>query len=358
MNHRLATLIDRETATTAATRELDVDLIEPISAFSIQMRGLNNGSTPTATPAKMISKVELVDGSDLLWSLSGIQLEALELHDTGKLAYSERNFIDDNYCITVLEMRFGRHLWDEQLAFDPKQFKNPQLKITHNKASGGSAPDAGNLSVLAHVFDEKAVTPIGLLVNKEIFSYTLSANEHKYPGLPTDRVARKVMIQTLTAGKQPWENVNKVKLYTDQQKRIVINDVRMSDLLRCYANHVNPYFIETIRAHMPASAVTHYLMSTFDTKVVGAGILAAAAYYEGAASYGGSVGIEASAATEGDCIVSGKAPHGSFCIPLGKQDDIDDWFDATKVGSWTLDLTAGSGASGTAEILVQQLRKY
>ena len=358
MNHRLATLIDRETATTAATRELGIDLVEPVTGFSIQMRGLNNGSTPTAVPAKMISKVELVDGSDLLGSLSGIQLEALEVHDTGKLAYSERNFIDDNYAITVLELRFGRYLWDEQLAFDATKFKNPQLKITHNKALGGSAPDAGNLSVFAHVFDEKAITPIGFLVNKEIFSYTLSANEHKYPGLPTDRVCRKVIIQTLTADKQPWENVNKVKLSSDQGKRLIINDVRMSDLLRCYANHVNPYFIETIRCHMPASAVAHYLMATFDTKIVGSGILGAASYYQGDHSYGGDVDVKASAATEGDLIVSGKAPHGSFCIPLGKQDDINDWFDATKVGSWGLDLTAGSGASGTAEIIVQQLRKY
>lgn len=162
----------------------------------------------------------------------------------------------------------------------------------------------------------------------------------------------------MTAGLQPWENVNKVKLYTDEQKKVIINDVRMSDLLRCYANHVNPYFTETIRAYWPTTGVDHYLMSTFDTKIVGSNIHSAAVYFEGMQSYGGRAELEADAAGEGDCIVSGKAPHGAFFLPFGKQDVIEDWFDATKVGSWKLDLTAGGSASGTAEIILQQLRKY
>lgn len=358
MNYRLATLVDRETATTAATKILDINLIEPITAFSIQFRGTNNGSTPTATPAKMVSKVELVDGSDVLASLSGIEIEALEVFDTGRLAYSERNFIDNNIAITVLELRFGRWLWDEVLALDPKKFSNLQLKITHNKANGGSAPDAGALSVLAHVFDEKTISPIGFLMNKEHYTYTLSDSAREYIDLPTDHPVRKLIIQSLSADKQPWEQYNKIKLHSDETKKVIINDMRTSDLIRCYANDVNPYFIETIRAAWTTSGVATYLMATFDTKISGAGILGAASYYQGDHSYGGDVDIKASAATEGDLIVSGKCPHGAFCIPLGKQEVIEDWFDVTKLGSWKLEIVAGSSVGSTCEVVLQQLRKY
>jgi hypothetical protein len=339
MNYRLATLLDRETATTAATKIIDIDLAEIISGISIQMRGTNNGSTPTAHPAKMISKVELIDGSDVLASLSGIQLQALNINELGRHLYSELNYIDDNVAIVVMDLMFGRKLWDEQLALDPSKFRNLQLKISHNKASGGSAPDAGELSVFAHVFDEKPVAPVGFLVNKEHYTYTLTASAHQYIDLPTDRACRKLIVQSLYTGLQPWQNYN-------------------SDLIRAYAQEVNPYFTETIRMSNNTTAFTCYCTPTFDTKMVWAPILGADSGYLGLVSYGGTFTADCTASTEGDLIVSGKCPHGAFCIPLGKQDIIEDWFDARKVGSWKLDITAGGSAVGTVEVITQQLREY
>jgi len=157
---------------------------------------------------------------------------------------------------------------------------------------------------------------------------------------------------------QPWQNVNKVKLYTDEQKKVIINDLRLSDLLRTYADEVNPYFLETIRLSNSDTAFTCYCTPTFDTKLVWAPILGTDSGYMGLASYGGTFTADCSAATEGDIIVRGKAPHGAFFIPMGKQDDIEDWFNAPSVGSAKLDLTAGGSAVGTVELIVQQLRSY
>jgi len=267
MNHRLATLLNRETATTAAEKVIDVNLTEPVSRFSIQFRGTNSTSTPTAAIAKMVSKIELVDGSDVLASLSGLQLEALNICERGSPIFGEKNFINNNIAIYAAELSFGRHLWDEELAFDPKQFKNPQLRITHNKASGGGAPDAGALSVFAHVFDEKSITPMGMLVNREVFSYTLVASAREYITLPVNAKLRKMLILSMYTLLAPWQNYNKLKLSTDEGKHVIINDVNSSDLMRVHAGQVNPYFHETQRINATTGAVTHYVTPTFDTKI-------------------------------------------------------------------------------------------
>ncbi len=47
-------------------------------------------------------------------------------------------------------------------------------------------------------------------------------------------------------------------------------------------------------------------------------------------------------------------------IPFGLQNEIEDWFDVTKVGNLKLEIKGASsvGTSHTAEIVLQQLRKY
>ena len=61
MNHRIASILAPEAATTAATKTLDINLADPVSRLVIQMKGLNNGTVLTAHPAKMISKIDHFD---------------------------------------------------------------------------------------------------------------------------------------------------------------------------------------------------------------------------------------------------------------------------------------------------------
>jgi hypothetical protein len=360
MNNRLATLLNREDATTAATKVIDINVLEPISAFSIQFRGTNNGSTPTACPAKMIKLVELVDGSDVLESLSGVELQALNICEANERIYYENNYIDNQTTIAALTLNFGRFLYDEQLALDPNKFKNLQLRLTHDKALGGSAPDAGALSVFAHTFDEKVISPVGFLVNREIMSYAMVSSAHQYIDLPVSYPVRKLMIKSLFAGKQPYEQYNKITLFTDEQKKVFINNVNVSDLLRCFAPQSNPYFEEKLRCMWTTGNVTHYCVSTFDTAVAGAPDVGEAAYLEPLASYGGTVGVKGSAAATATIIATGKCPHGMFVIPFGKELEMGDWFDTRKIGSWKLDITAGDsvGSGSTCEIITQQVRSY
>jgi len=253
--YRITTLLASEDASTAATKTIDINLTNPISKIVVQFKGTNNGATPTAHGAKMVSKIELVDGSDVLYSCSGIESQAVTYYGEGRMPFMVNEYRNDVMNIQTFEIPFGRWLWDEKLALDPSRFKNLQLKITHNKASGGSSPDAGTLSVFAYVFDEKRITPIGFLMTKELYSYTLTSSAHEYIDLPTDYPYRLLIVQSLAAGKQPWEQYNKIKLSIDHDRYVPINGVKTSDLLKLF--RLADPIVEEICGTGTGSAVTH-----------------------------------------------------------------------------------------------------
>jgi len=358
MKYRTEALLDAETASTAATKTIDVDLSQPISRLVIEMKGTNNTSVPTAHPAKMISKVELVDGSDVLHSLSGMEEYALNYNTGNAPKYTEQNFIDNNNSVALMSVDFGRYLWDTNYALDPSKFRNLQLKITHNKALGGSVPDAGTLSVFADIFDDKQINPSGFIQSREHYGYSLTSSAVETIDLPTDYPLRNLTVQSLYTGNQPHQQYNKIKLIEDDGKKIPINDLRTSDLMKMLPN--NDYITETVRISNSDTAYTCYCTPTYDTKMVWAPILGVDSGYMGLASYGGTFTTDASAATEGDLIVTGKGPNGAMLIPFGDQQDPSDWYDLANVKSLKMKVTAGSsvGGSSTAEIVTQQLRRY
>ena len=356
MNYRIASLLASEAATTAATKTIDVNVNKPISRITIQFKGTNNGSVPTAHPAKMVSKIELVDGSNVLFSLSGIQAQALNYYETGRLPTTIMDYRNDVMAIATFELNFGRWMWDEILAFDPKKFQNPQLKITHDKALGGSAPDAGLLSVFAHVFDGKAATPTGFLMSKEQYSYTLVASAKEAIDLAVDMPYRSLMLQSLTGGKQPWEQYNQIKLTEDNDQVVIINDEKTSDLIKLLNDY--PRINELIFALDLDTAPTHYCTPSYDTGVVGLGEATFNGSLQSVQSYGGSFVPTGDVDEHVQFAVQGMCPHGSVLIPFGKPGEIADWYDVSKVGSLRAIITAGSGASGNAALVTQQLKLY
>lgn len=355
---RTIALIDAEAATTATTKTLDIDVNAAISSIVIEFKGTNNGHVPTAHPAKMITKIELVDGAETLLSVSGREAEAAYITNTGKRGYSELNYQNNVLAIIAIPILFGRWIGDKLLGFDPRQFKNPQLKITHNKALGGSVPDAGTISVFASIFVSEDVKPVGMLSLKQIKSYALTSSAEERTALPVDQAIRRLMISSLYAGKQPWEQYNKVKLTADTDKVVFLNGIKTSDLLKFMPG--NPHIVESVRVTDVDAETTVYVTSGYDAHNAGNGLGASEVTLFFDECYGGSVDMTAGAAGAVDFLSQGKAPHGTLNIPMGDANDIESWFDPTEFKKVETVLTAGSsvGGSSTAEQTLETLRKY
>lgn len=356
MNYRLASILPAEEANTAGTKTIDINVADPITRFTIQIKGMNSADAPTAHPAKMISKIELVDGSDVLFSLSGVEAQALNFYDQGKMPHTVLNYLNDVYAIATFNIDFGRFLYDPVLAFDPKKFTNPQLKITHDLTAGGSTPDAAVISVFAHIFDEKSVSPTGFLMSKEQYGYTLVASAKEHIDLATDYPYRKLLLQSMSATLQPWQQYNQVKLSQDNDKKVIINDEKTSDLLKLY--RLWPEITETIYAKTKNGTQVIFCSPTYEriATVIGVGAALDGCFI--ADTYGGAVSVTDGAAASIMMVLSGLIPHSAFCLPFGQQLDIEDWFKVAEIGSLRLTLTAGGSASGTCEVISQQLRNY
>ena len=358
MNYRLASILSHEDISTAGTKTLDISLKDVISRINIQVKATNNGSVPTAHPAKIISKIELVDGSDVLWGLSGQEALACQFYNTGRTPFCVNSYLDNVMNITNYEIYFGRHLYDPVLGIDPTQFRNLQLKITHNKANGGAAPDAATLEVTADVFDQREVKPVGFLMAKENVSYTLQASANEYIDLPADHPMRKLIVMSLSYGKQPWEQYNELKLSEDNDKKVPFDD-KTSDLLKYFAA-LWPPIVESIEGAALTTTRNFYMMSSYEVEMSAIAMGFTAAYLKSDYMYGGRVDIRGNATCNFKSTVRGYAPFGALCIPFGDQAVIDDWFDVTKIGALRLTAKAGSnpGASSTCEVITEQLRKY
>jgi len=360
MNYRLSTIQESKDYSADATEIIDLDLVDPISVLLIQLDAMGAGDTATAHAIACLTKLEIVDGSDVLFSLSGYEAEAVDIYHNKMIRSNWNPYLNDLPVQRFIGINFGRYLWDPELAFDPKKFRNPQLKISLNIDAGGNASDKNTIKIWGAMFDQKAVTPTGFLMHKEIKDYVATASAHEYTDLPRDYPYRKLFIRQMEPGAEPSQNLSNIKLSEDQDKRVILNHPPV-ELMRMIVQQ-NPQLVEQIM--FAAKTAKSYVFTTVAERAtatfaswltaVGTGVFASYG------SAGGRMQVDSGADENAVAIVAGWLPHGVYEIPFGLQDQMDDWFDVTKTGSLKLDITGAAGLAGTetVQIFLQQLRRY
>jgi len=360
MNYRLSTLLAEKTFIANATEVIDINVADPISQLLIELEVNGSADAAVAHAIACLTKIELVDGSDVLFSLSGYEAEAADILQNGLIRSNFNCYLNTLGVQRYIGINFGRKLWDPLLAFDPKKFKNPQLKLSLDINAGGNSSAENKLTVLAAMFDEKMISPIGFLMHKEIKDYAMAASAHNYTDLPTDFPYRKLFIRQMTVGTEPCQHVDTIKLSQDVDKKVVF-DHEILQLLRSIAAKYPQLeeqiiFAVTTGTTYVYTTVSERATATFAPWATAAATTSIASY----GSAGGRMAVIASAAMNAVAHVSGWAPHGVWEIPFGDQDDIDDWFDVEGIGSLRLDVkgTSGALASDSVQIFLQQLRRY
>jgi hypothetical protein len=363
MNYRLATILAQEDASTAATKTIDLDVVSPISRLHIVYKPTNVSPVTALTghPALCLTKVEIVDGSDVIFSASGMELRAAAFYGSRKPFADVLDFNSGSECMFEAPIYFGRKLYDPDLALDPTHFKNLQLKISHNKALGGSAPSSANLAVFADLYDDKPISPRGFLMTKELYTYLPTASAHHYVDLPTDHPYRMIMFGGISSGKMPMWRVTKVKLSEDFDKKIPLET---TDTLALLQGLVDMY--PRIQEHLIIIAFSAGVRVPITPGYEGFATGSGYGNHQHTISFGNGGGGDIpayTAAAEGEAHwvhVGGWCPHNFVLLPTGDIDDIEDFYEVAGIKSLKLDLLADSspGTSDAIQVVGQQFRSY
>jgi hypothetical protein len=359
VNYRKVTVHPLESIAAAGTKTIDIQGIEPISRLLIKYiitKGVA-AHTMSAHPAIDITRIELVDGSDVLFSLTGYEAQALNIYDrkVGSMCAGQHMASCPEESWYGLD--FGRFLFDPLLALDPKRFKNLQLKVSYTLTGVDSTCTAASIEVFSDVFDQKVVTPMGFLMSKELYSYTTGADgSFEYIDLPTDYPLRKMLVRAFTTAYEPEYTIESIRIDEENQKRIPL-DLTLSKYLSIMRG-VWHQVVEQFAIIGYTSERVYYVTPT-NYNVAVAGLSTGDENFTSPSGWprGGKITVSTHGGQNFYGHVHGYCPNHCVELPFGDGNDVDDWYDLTKLQSLRLRLESAV-ASGTAQVVLQQLRKY
>jgi hypothetical protein len=354
MKTRQTTIQANKAFGTAGTETIPIYIKDPISRILIPF-GLTVGAgARLAHISSVFSKIEIVDGSDVLMSLTGRQIDGIAHMDAiaSSATFSSNNINSEDWGNLVID--FGRYLYDKVLAFDPSKFMNPQLKITYATATPQAAATAVEFAVLAYIMEGLSANPMGFLMKKEAKSWTAAASNWEYTQLARDYIYRRLWIQGLTDAIGVGAHWSRAVLQEENYKRVPIDSL-VDDQV---ADNAHRYGLITEGCGGRLSVITY---PVFAAPCYGSSLSAKCTAATSAMAAVSMDGGEYRVATSGGSdnwsgLAVGHCPHGLVVFDLGPKDIIEDWYDPRPLGSLQLEIY-GAGAY-TIHLVTEQLRTY
>ncbi|MCK4721766.1 MAG: hypothetical protein KAT75_00610 [Dehalococcoidia bacterium] len=359
--YRSALLLAAVDLGAAGTKVIDIDTEAVISAIDIKFRITKVLDYMTSGVPGNITKIEIVDGAKVLYSLTGYECQALGYYNRPNRQLEHGQELAANSEEAHFPIDFGRWLWDDQLAFDPKRFTNPQLKLTFDENISDTSAEENECEATAFLFDEKQVSPVGFLAGIEHYSYTCGAdNSFETLLLPDDRMIRQILLRAYQDAYDPWYQIDEARLDENTLDKIVFDFTSLENYARMMKSVWQPiqtgYVLKGNTAgeiyYMPGTdywsslvvsprGTTTSLQATVDGGRGGKHTL-----------YSSSDGAELNA------IHTGWLPWHTYQFPMGDPKDLEDWYDP-KGKKPRLRLRASTGAtSGTGEVVLEELVRY
>lgn len=357
MNYRLAKIFPNESIGNDGTRIIDIDLVDPISRLFFNYNIAIGAGDRLDHIAAAFSKIELVDGSDVLFSIDGLQMHAIPFFLEGLQPSDAHDPKQSTTNYGKLIYDFGRYLWDEKYAFNPTKFRNPQLRVTWNVDTVEANATALELEIYAYIFDKKTISPMGWLMTKEQMSYSPDATTWKYINLPLDYDYRALFIQAHASLVGVATILDQLRLSEDNDKAIPF-DTSVHDLVGLNDWQYGKVFDYTAGV-LGVAAYPGYVSPNYGTAVVvSADVMAnITGITHGDGGY--YLVTNANGDTVYSMIHAGSCPQGLLSPPLVQLQDPEDLYPVAGIGDLELQLKGGATPGDElVHIITQQLRTY
>ena len=367
MKYRNIELYYQQALDDAGTKIIDLRTTDPISAIRLNFSG-TNGATHNKENFmnSVITKIELVDGSDQLISMTMKEAQAMQYRLTGKMPHMRPGESGGGGQEESVTLMFGRYLWDPEYFMDLTKFRNPQLKITTNIAAVRAAGDEGyvtnklKVTIDLLVIEEGAEAAKGFLMQKNIYGFTSGTAGDEHVDMPLDYPYVGLLLRAYIAGNDVNENIEKIKINCDAGKFIplekYVNDLyrwEEEELgaaeLRYYLFRKHGETVDHILNHDPIIALTPSV----------AGHIAGASWSWSSNFYlvlTNDAGVAITSEELIEFIAKGSCPHSTVFVPFGLLANPATYFDPKVFGD--IDLVLTQKAVSTVDIVLCQLRGY
>lgn len=358
----------------SGTEIIELSVVDPISELHIKVKNKNGATSNKNNPImRNISKIEIVDGANVIYSLSGALAQAMSYYQRRIVPSMQRQGGPSENQEDHFVIRFGRYLWDTIYALTPLSFRNLQLKITYNFATvtaigaTGYLTGNGKLSVIARLMEDPTLKPIGYMMAKDHYSWTTAASGEERVPLPTDYDYVMMLVRAWEVNVKLYTTLSNLKLNIDSDKDVPF-DMDSWQLLKMMENE---YGLITLEQHLYATTEENIQswLGVGESAVVTPETLSTdpTTLYAVANVYGidsghlnlvvRNPGNTAAVTTIIQAIIRGQALNHCYAIPFGNMADPLTWFEATKVGDIKAVITQGN-AGAAADIVLLQMRTY
>lgn len=350
-------LVNARTMADSETYTKDLPANAKIMELRIRISATNGATSNTLAKLNgMVTKIEVVDGSDVLHSLDGKEEQANNFYRHGQLPFQQLNSKAAGVVIEEFIVSFGRFRGDREFYLDTSRWKNAQLRITHAltiSATAGFATGTGALTVIAKVIEDGAPPYRGFIQSIEKKSWTTIASGVEPTILPRDFPYQSIMVKDLETLIEPDVDLTNLKLIIDSGRWIPF-DLSTAIIL---ADNIARYGRALQRMNYLNDTAVTWLSDCY-------GRVSA---WAGAAGITG-VGIVQTVIAEqvvllmvtagtSNCFinVSGHAPHSCLYLPFGDGKEVDDYLQVQGVSLIELEATQGA-AGGAGAVVANQLR--
>lgn len=360
MNYRIAQLLAPEDLGGSGTKVLNIEVDQAISQILLRFQTTKASEAMAAPAPANITRIEIVDGSDVLWSATGYECQAMAYYNNPGKSMEHGQHISTLSEVDLYLIQFGRWLWDDTLAFLPSRYRNPQLRITWDEDVADTSVTVNEAEVLAYIFDERTINPIGFLSVQEWFSYTIGAeNSYETIVLPEDQVIRQILVRAYRDRFEPWAQIDEARLDENNIQRVPFDYTNLENYYRTnkgiWAPINTPLIVNlTTTARLFYVPATDYWVSVALHGVATTNEI----YIEDVSAKGGGIDLIGSAAGQAVGQAFGYLPWHSFLFPMGLKDRIEDWYNPQAKKPRLRLRAASSGTSGTGQVVLELLRRY
>lgn len=367
MKYRDIELFYQQALDDVGTKIIDLRTTDPISAIRLDFYGTNGALGNKKNRLNdVITKIELVDGSDQLLSLTLKEAQALQFRQTGKMPYMLPDEVESWVQEEQVLLMFGRYLWDPDYFMDLTKFRNPQLKITTNiaaiRALATTAYVTSTLKVTVDlmVMEEGAGPAKGFMMAKNIYGFTAGTSGDEHIDMPIDYPYVGLMMRAFLLGNDVSENISKIKLNCDAGKFIPL-EKKVADLSKYEQENFGFAELAYRVFGIDQTIVEHDL--NFNPRVAVAPVFGgriAGVEWSWSGRFHLLLTDHAGTAIAGDeivhVIIKGNCPHSTVHIPFGLRNQPETYFDPKKFGD--IDLVLTQAAASAVAVVLEQLRPY